>query len=413
MTRTALALLLTLLFGLATGPQALAKEEKKKDERRNFAVSEWVYKRLSESHALLEEEKYAEAMKPLEEIEERKRTSAHERALMWQTRGYIHSSQGSYGKAISDFEQCLAEDALPETARLSTLYNIGQLYLSVDRFGEAAKTLEGWLTQVENPSADAYYLLAVAHMQNGAVSKARPHARQAIRRAGKPVERSLQLLLAIEFELKNYEQLARVLEHLVTYFPKKAYFMQLSAIYAQLGRESRALALLELAYTQGFLDRESELLNLAQRYLHRDVPYRAARLLAKGLKEGTIAGTKENWELLGNAWLQARENDEVIGPLQRAAELAGDGDLFVRLAQVHLERDDAAAALRALGKALEKGKLADPGKAHLLRGIAYAGVKQFAQARAALAEAEKYEESRDRARQWQAHVAGQMASAEP
>jgi tetratricopeptide (TPR) repeat protein len=423
MMRVVVALLLGLVLAFGGSPDASARDSDppskasrsagKKKERKNFAVSEWAYKRLSASHEFLAEEKYDEAIEQLKEIEGRKQTTPHERALMWQTYAYVHSSQGHYEKAISSFEKCLAQDALPEAARLGTLYNIGQLYLSVDRFADAVKTFESWLSQTENPAPSAYYLIAVAHMQSGNTKQARTYARRAIARAGKPIESWLQLLLAIEFELKHYPQVARVLEHLVTYFPSKTYFVQLSAIYAELGKDSLSLAVLELAYVQGLLTRESELLNLAQMYLHHDIPYRAARVLAKALADGTVTGTSENWELLGNAWLQARENDEVVGPLERAAELSADGDLFVRLAQVHLEREDSAAALRALGKALEKGKLAEPGKAHLLRGIAYSGAKQFGPARAAFSEAGKYEGSRTQAQQWMAHVQSQEAATIP
>ncbi|MBW2444367.1 MAG: tetratricopeptide repeat protein [Deltaproteobacteria bacterium] len=420
MMRVALALLLGLSLAVGGSPDAWAKDGDKqskaskaaaKKNRKNFAVSEWAYKRLNKAHELLADEKYDEAVGPLKELERRKSTSAHERALTWQTYAYIHSSQGHYEKAIGAFEKCLAQDALPEATRLSTLYNIGQLYLSVDRFKEAVSTFESWLSQVENPAASAYYLVAVAHMQGGDIKKARPYARKAVGRAGRPVESSLQLLLAIEFELKNYKQVERVLEALVTYFPKKAYFTQLSAIYGELGKEKRALAVLELAYVQDLLARESELVNLAQRYLHHEVPYRGARVLAKGLDEGIITNTSENWELLSNAWLQARENDEAVGPLERAAALSADGDLFVRLAQVHLEREDSTAALKALRKALEKGKLAEPGKAQLLRGIAFSGSKQFGPARTALTAAQKYEKSRHQAQQWMAHVESQEAAA--
>ena len=345
----------------------------------------------------------------MNEMSQRKRLNPHEQALMWQTYAYIQSSQQKYKQATESFEKCLALDALPEAAALNTQYNLGQLYMSIERYDAAVKTLEDWLSKVENPAGSAYYLLAMAHVQNEDLARALPYARKAVARAKEPVESWLQLLLSLEFELKHYREVADVLEVLVTHFPSKTYYLQLSAIYNELGREKRSLAVLELAYVQGLLDRESELLNLAQLYLFHDVPYRAAQVLEKGLEEKRIDDEADNWELLGNAWLQAREYDRVIAPLGRAAELSEDGDIYLRLAQVHMERDEFSEALAALEKAFAKGGLKEPGKAYLLLGITHAGAKRYASARKAFDEAQKYEKSRKEARQWIGHVEWQEA----
>jgi tetratricopeptide (TPR) repeat protein len=132
-------------------------------------------------------------------------------------------------------------------------------------------------------------------------------------------------------------------------------------------------------------------------------------VLEKGLAEKRIDDEADNWELLGNAWLQAREYDRVIAPLGRAAMLSEDGDLYVRLAQVHMERDEFSEALAALEKAFAKGGLDEPGSAYLLLGITHSGAKRYTSARNAFNEAHKYEKSRKAARQWIGHVDWQEA----
>jgi tetratricopeptide (TPR) repeat protein len=386
-----------------------SRAAKEKRKRSQHAVGEWAYKKLSESHELLADEKWAEALALMNEMSQRKRLNPHEQALMWQTYAYIQSSQQKYKQATESFEKCLALDALPEAAALNTQYNLGQLYMSIERYDTAAKTLEDWLSKVENPAGSAYYLLAMAHVQNEDFARALPHARSAVARAKEPVESWLQLLLSLEFELKHYRKVADILEVLVTHFPSKTYYLQLSAIYNELDREKRSLAVLELAYVQDLLDRESELLNLAQLYLFHDVPYRAAHVLEKGLGEKRIDDEADNWELLGNAWLQAREYDRVIAPLGRAAKLSEDGDIYLRLAQVHMERDEFSEALAALENAFAKGGLEEPGRAYLLLGITHSGAKRYSSARKAFNQAQKYEKSRKEARQWIGHVEWQEA----
>jgi len=413
-----LAFALLLAAGLALAPATRvraddtgdrAAERKKKKERKNYAAGEWAFKKLSKAHELLAEEKYDEARKLMDEMSRRKSLNPHEQALMWQTYAYIQSTRDQYDQAITSFEKCLALDAMPEAAALGTQYNLGQLYMSVGRYKEAVRVLEDWLGRVENPSGSAYYLVAMAHVQLEDAKAALPYARKAIEVAKKPVESWLQLLLAVEFELKHYKRVAKVLEVLVTHFPKKNYFLQLSAVYGELGRDKRALSALELAYVQGLLDRESELLSLAQAYLYHDIPYRAAKVLEKGLAEKTISADAEHWELLGDSWLHAREYEEALEPLQRAAALSEDGNLYVRIAQVHLERDESREALEALEKGLSKGNLDNPGNAYLLLGITHTGTKRHAAARKAFAEAGQYEKSRKAARDWMKHLEHQEA----
>jgi tetratricopeptide (TPR) repeat protein len=406
-SRIAGALLLAAGLALATAPHAKESDDKKK--RENFAAGEWAFKKLSAAHEALAAEKYGEARGLLDQMAKRKGLNKHEQALMWQTYGYIESSQEQYAKAAASFEKCLALDALPEAAVLGTQYNLGQLYMQVERYKDAVETLEDWLGKVENPAASAYYLVSMAHVQLKDAKAALPYARKAVKRAKKPTESYLQLVLALEFELKHYKQVASVLEVLIANFPKKSYFMQLSAAYSELGQDKRVLATLELAYYQGMLDRESELLNLAQAYLFHAIPYRAAQVLETGLADGIITDDAEHWELLGDSWLHAREFDSALEPLKRAASLSGEGNLYVRIAQVHLEREESKQALEALEKGIAKGGLDNPGNAYLLLGITHTSAKRFGAARGAFAKAGGYEKSRKAAKGWIKHVERQEA----
>lgn len=372
--------------------------------RRNLAMSEWGYKTLTAAHEALAGERFDEALALMKRMSERKSLNDHEKALMWQTFAYIQSAKEQYAAAIESFEKCLALDALPDAAALATEFNLGQLMMSERRYEDAVRVLEGWIGKVENPSANAYYLIAMGYVQLKNSQSALPYAIKAVEVSKEPSEPELRLLLALRFELKQYEEAAKVLEDVISHFPKKIYFLQLSAAYAELGLDKRSLSTLELAHLQGLLDRESELLNLAQAYLYHELPYQAARVLAKGFEDGIITDKTENWKLLGDSWLYAREYKKALVPLQRAAALSGDGNLFVRFAQVHLESDEPRAALEALRKALNKGGLDNPGNAYLLLGITLAGSRDFGAARDAFAKASGYEKSHEAAQKWMQHV---------
>ena len=210
----------------------------------------------------------------------------------------------------------------------------------------------------------------------------------------------MQLLLAVEFQNGNIPESLAVLEKLVVLFPRKNYYMQLAYGYSNLGEEDKALALLEMAYEQGWLVKERELTNLAQRYLFNGIPYRAAQLMQRGIEQKKIEETSKAYELLANSLLYAREYDAALGPLTKAAELAENGNLYVRLEQVYLEVENWKSARKALEAGIAKGKLRDRGNAELLLGISNFNQKRYKSARSAFELAMKDEKVADSARKW-------------
>ena len=116
----------------------------------------------------------------------------------------------------------------------------------------------------------------------------------------------------------------------------------------------------------------------------------AVEPVEKGFKEGTVEKTAKTWELLANAWIHAREYEKSESPLIEAARLSEDGGLYIRLAQVYIEREAWEDASDALVKAFEKGKLKDPGRAHHLHGIVYHNMNQPQKARRAFERAAKF-----------------------
>jgi len=225
-----------------------------------------------------------------------------------------------------------------------------------------------------------------------------------LQKAKLPKEPWLQLALSLYFENKRYRDAARILEQLVTRFPKKQYWMQLSAVYSELDENKKALGALEMAYVQGMLNDERELTNLAQLYLFNEVPYKAARVLDKGMADGKIKGTSQSWELLANAWLNARERDKALRPLERAAAASSKGRLYLRLAQVQIDREHWPAARKSLEKALAKGGLPDRGAAQFLLGIAAVSDGQWEAAKKAFHAAAEYKDRKGASEEWLAHI---------
>ncbi len=219
-----------------------------------------------------------------------------------------------------------------------------------------------------------------------------------------PKEPWLQLLLALYLDQKNYGKAVGLLERLVKGFPKKTYWLQLSAVYAELGREDDSAAVMQIAHTQGMLEKDGELRNLARMYLYQDIPYRAARVLEKGIADKKIKEDAKAWELLADSWLNAREYDRALPPLRRAATLSEKGDLYVRLARLHVEAERWGQAAAALRKGLAKKTLKDRGKALILLGISYHSDEHWDDARKAFNQAKDFPAQRKEAERWLTHL---------
>jgi tetratricopeptide (TPR) repeat protein len=157
--------------------------------------------------------------------------------------------------------------------------------------------------------------------------------------------------------------------------------MQLSSVYGQMEDYPNALAVMQLAHNAGLVTEDGEVRRLADLLLFNDVPYRGAQVLEAAIEKKVVNLDDKLYEKLANCWIAAGEFDKSIPPLQRAAELSATGDLFVRLGEVQVQREDWDAAITAIERGVQKGQLKDPGSAQLMLGIAHYSQKDYTAAR--------------------------------
>ena len=83
------------------------------------------------------------------------------------------------------------------------------------------------------------------------------------------------------FQEENYAKVRDIQKTLLETWPKKRYWFSLAGAYTELGEDDNLIAAYDAAYTQGMLEKESEFVTMAQLYLQREVPYKAAKLLTE------------------------------------------------------------------------------------------------------------------------------------
>src|SRR5690606_18079963 len=210
-------------------------------------------------------------------------------------------------------QQALDMDVFAEHEEQSATISLAQIYVAQDHFQKAINLLEKYLKSGKELPPTAYILAATSYYSLEKPREALPYSKKAIELADAPRKDWYNLLLGIYYELNDYREAAKLLETMVAIWPDdKEFWNYLSSIYLQLGEDDKALATLALAYRQGMLESEEHLLNLSRLYLMDEVPYKAAEVLDKAIADKTVNATADNLELLGMAWIQAREYERAV-----------------------------------------------------------------------------------------------------
>jgi tetratricopeptide (TPR) repeat protein len=229
--------------------------------------------------------------------------------------------------------------------------------------------------------------------------KALPPAQKAVELMDKPQEGWIGMLLALYLQKDRYKDAIPLLQRLISIVPdKKTYWMQLSAVYGQMEDYENALAIMQLAYGAGLVTDDSEIRRLADLLLFNDVPYRGAQVLESAIEKKAVNVDDKLYEKLANCWIAAGELEKSIQPLQRGAELSSTGEMFVRLGEVNIQREDWAGAQAALDRGISKGQLKDTANAQMLMGIALYNQKKLSEAKTWFQRASQSEKHRNMSR---------------
>ena len=185
-----------------------------------------------------------------------------------------------------------------------------------------------------------------------------------------PKERWWSLQRVLYYEKNDYKRVVTILEKLVKHYPKWTYWKQLGGMYGEQEREMDRLVASELVYLNNQLDKESQVMGMAYMYLGQEVPYRAAVIIEKGIKDEIIEPTAKNLEVLGTAWYQAKELKKALASLELASKKSDSGEIQSRIAGIYLDLGRDKEAYKASRKAAKKGSVKRPDSNYLVMGNA-------------------------------------------
>ncbi len=402
-----LAAVACLLIGGLSAP-AFAQEPE--STKQTVALSPKVGKKLQELQVMVEAKQYAEAQQGLREMLNMKNLSGYELAQIHNLTAYNYYLQENYQGAINEYEKVLAQD-IPPALRQSSLKTCAQLYFTVENYDKALERVQQLIAIIDSPSADVLMLLGQAYFQADRFREALGPIKEGIdlyKAQGKtPKENWLLLLRVAYYELQDYQGMVSALNQLLRYYPKDTYMLTLAGAYSELGDTKKQLVITEVLYEAGIISGSQHAVNLANLYLMHDIPYRAAEVLEKAMGDKDVDETERNLRLLSQSWYQAREDKKSIPPLERAASMSGEGELFIRLAQSQLNLDLWDDAISSINKGINKGGLKRRDKAYVMLGMAHLNKKRLNDAESAFLKAQDVGGSEKAVKQWLAFVANE------
>ena len=372
-------------IGLAVAGPSSAQQSRAEKKKEDSAptIDAATGKALNAAIEFLNMEKYAEAQAAIAELKMDK-LSPYEKSKVEQILFNISYAQEKYAEARGHLQKAIDAGGLNEQEVSQARYQAAQLFMTEEKWKEGAAALEEWFKTAQNPNSAAYYLLAVAYYQQENYAKALAPAQKAVELMDKdkPQEGWIGMLLALYLQKDQYKDAIPLLQRLIAIVPeKKTYWMQLSAVYGQLEDYPNALAIMQLAYGSKLVTDDSEVRRLADLLLFNEVPYRGAQVLEAGIEQKMVKVDDKLYEKLANCWIAAGELDKSIQPLQKGAELAPNGEMYVRLGEVDIQREDWAGATAALERGINKGQLKDTANAQLLMRIALFNPKKLGEAK--------------------------------
>ena len=371
---------LCLVFCLGTAPAfAQSKKDAEKKSDATGQIDQQTGKKLTAAIEALNASppQYPTAKAALDSIKQGESLSPYECSRVQQLYAAIYNAQEKFTDARGALNKAVTCGGLNEVELDQVTFNIAQLFLAQEMWKEGAAALEGWIAKTPKPNSNAFYLLAVAYYQQGDEKRALPPAERAVAMAEKPQPSWLQLVLALYLKNEQYAKAEPLVRKLVAAEPgNKSHWVQLSAVLGAQEKYDDALVALQLAYHLGLLKDDGELRRLADLMAFNSIPYRCATMLTKEAAAKRVNNDAALQEKIANCWVAAREWDKAVGPLNSAAQMKRSGDLYVRLGEVQVQREDWKGAIEPLRKALEAGNAKDPGHAQILLGMSYYNLKQ-------------------------------------
>lgn len=294
----------------------------------------------------------------------KKCSSEYEKTQVWSTLGYVLFALDDIPAATTYYRKIVDSDGAEPEFKLDVRLTLGGFYAAQEKYELAIEQYELWADKAFVIGASQRLAMAQIYYQldrkDDSLRTVKLGIADAEAKGILPKERFWALEATLYFEKDDLKMVTTTLQKLVKHYPKWKYWKQLGGMYGAQERSMDQLVAYEVAYLNGQLVKESDVVSMAYMYLGAEVPYRAAKILEKGIKEGIVEDNFKHLDLLGNAWYLAQNIPQALNAFEGASKYSDTGEIQYRIASTYLDLGQDKKAYKASLKAEKKGGVKKP-----------------------------------------------------
>jgi len=363
---------------------------------------------LQAAQDLIKAGKYREALGKVREAEAAGARNANETYLIERMRLAAASGAGDADTAARSFEALSGSGRVSAADKLRMTESIAVSYYRSQQYAKAMQWSQRYLRDGGTSPAIRTMLIQSQYLSGdyaGAIKELMVEIQAADRAGTPPPEDRLKLLLNAASKQGDNNAYVFAMEKLVTYYPKKEYWVDLLSRMQRKQNFSDRLSLdaYRLSLATGSMSAPADYMEMAQLALQADLASEGKQVIDKGMSSGALStGPQAERAKRLKALVDKKLAEEVASRPEdeRQAAAAKSGDPMVSLGMSYVFSGQAAKGVQLMQQGIAKGGLKRPEDAKLHLGIAQLVAGDKAKAQATFKTVQGADGTADLARLW-------------
>jgi predicted Zn-dependent protease len=400
---TLLASLVLVQLPTSFDVSAAGAEKSEKPKRKTRLMGPSVGKKVGKAFELYSTDDVKGALALLLEINAK---SDYDKAILAHYISVMYATLGDQeANAIKYLKLAVGPDILNEADHATAMKLLADLQMQTKDYQGALDNYNAWMEFTGKSDGDTWVKIAQANYELKRLPKMIAPADKAIAAYGDKHNKNPYILkLTSYYETKKFKEAVNVLETAVQLFPnEKAFWKQLGNFYLLIEDYDRGMATLDLAYKQGYLEKESEVKTLASLYAQNNMPFKSAQLLEKHISSGLVKRDDTNIYSLANAWHAAQHIDKAAKYYGELAKMTNEAKHYSKQGTLLAQDEQFAKAVVALNKAIKLG-VKNKGRLYMSIAESHFYLAQYKEAYAAIQNAMKDPKTRKGAKSWVSYI---------
>ena len=382
-----------LLGGTASSQEALRPE---------------VGRPLQAAQDLIKAQRYKEALAKVRDADAVHGKSANESFMVERMRIAAASGAGDVETAARSFEAISGSPRVSSAEKIRMIESIAGGYYRAREYTKSMQWAQRYFREGGTNPAIRTLLIQSQYLSGdfaGAAKELTAEIQAAEKSGTAPGEDRLKLLLNASLKMNDNNSYVYAMEKLVTYYPKKEYWVDLLSRLQRKPNFSDRLALdtYRLSLASGSMTAANDYMEMAQLALQSEFAAESKQVLDKGFAAGVLGTGPQadrHKRLRDLVAKRLAEEKQTLADEEKQAEAAKDGNTLVNVGMKLVFNGQAAPGLKLMQQGIAKGGLKRPEDAKLHLGIAYLAAGDNAKALAAFKTVTGNDGTGDLARLW-------------